>query len=977
MGESKGVSAEAGGRSSSAGARRLPRLLGAVRFACCLGLLGLVAIPAVFTGAQSQLAWSVTGLVTLVVAAVLLATTLRRPRRLPAPRVLIALALLALLLLVQLAPLPASVVGALSPRRAELAAQAEAALGRSPPTSVALTLSTKTTRDALCLLAVYAFAFLASSLVFREPRRVRLLFAALAVSGAVLAAWGGVRVLAASGFPLTSTYTNRNRFAALLAMALFAAVGWVMLSLRGGLKRERAAAAVCAGAIALGTVMTLSRMGLASVSLSLMLLALIALRGGLPGASGPDADGRTVGHGRGRRLLLLGASLTVSVMLASLLTSLDPVLARYSLLFDGGLARPTCWRMSLGIVRDFPLFGSGAGSFRYVFPLYQRAGELSGFWKYAHSDPLNTLTDLGPAGLVLVLAACFLWFRSAWRGFGAAPVSRRIVAWVGMGAVTAALFHSLADFVLRQPANALVFSVLSGAVAGSGRSLSRRRLPRPLVAALALTALVFAALLVQTARAGYWMLRAETAEPPDRRAEALENALRCDPRDGETRHAAAQAIAARGEAERAVGILGGAPPGETVDARALYLFGAASRATGDAVQADIAMRVAAEFASAYDDVTFKVGVYFLRRWIETRGLLRVEGTGPLDLSLEYLRRSCLVSRRRLGPTFDLLSSAPESAARLVEIVPPDPASRIITARYLRRAGRVPEARQVLEAVAEGAGVRERGSVMGLLADLRDETGDTEGALAARLSHVMATPVESRPAAASRHVDRLLADKRAADARLFVGALRRRHPAEPAGLYAEARYAAASGSPLVAYRGLLEYVEHSVDAEGHHRLADAALKLGRLAEAESHAGRAIELAPGSARYLLARAGIREAAGKADGAALDLRAALDVNPANARVRRRLASLHLGSGRPLQAATLWREATERSPDDASAHLELARACHAAGLDEDAAAHACRVLEIATEPDARRKAALELLWAMDLGDGQGGAGPGESVPP
>ena len=73
-------------------------------------------------------------------------------------------------------------------------------------------------------------------------------------------------------------------------------------------------------------------------------------------------------------------------------------------------ASAATWEM----IKDRPLTGAGAGSFEYVFPLYQqrdkRLGSGTMFWQQAHNDLLQFPAELGVIGCGLILAMLGWWF---------------------------------------------------------------------------------------------------------------------------------------------------------------------------------------------------------------------------------------------------------------------------------------------------------------------------------------------------------------------------------------------------------------------------------------------------------------------------------------------------------------------------------------------------------------------------------------
>jgi O-antigen ligase len=71
-----------------------------------------------------------------------------------------------------------------------------------------------------------------------------------------------------------------------------------------------------------------------------------------------------------------------------------------------GENRPHYWHVAAYDVKDHPLLGSGAGTFGDYFWRYHRPP--AGFTRLAHSLYLQTLAELGPLGLALLVAALVL-----------------------------------------------------------------------------------------------------------------------------------------------------------------------------------------------------------------------------------------------------------------------------------------------------------------------------------------------------------------------------------------------------------------------------------------------------------------------------------------------------------------------------------------------------------------------------------------
>lgn len=114
---------------------------------------------------------------------------------------------------------------------------------------------------------------------------------------------------------------------------------------------------------------------------------------------------------------------------------------------------------TLSLAFSRPLLGWGFGAYADAFPEFKHGhGEVR--TTHAESDVLEFLAESGLLGLA---AVCWLVF-GVWRGFrDRLARSRDARNGLAMGALAAAgalLVHSLVDFNLRLPANALVFASL-------------------------------------------------------------------------------------------------------------------------------------------------------------------------------------------------------------------------------------------------------------------------------------------------------------------------------------------------------------------------------------------------------------------------------------------------------------------------------------------------------------------------------------
>jgi O-antigen ligase len=112
-----------------------------------------------------------------------------------------------------------------------------------------------------------------------------------------------------------------------------------------------------------------------------------------------------------------------------------------------------------------PITGVGLGAYETAYPVYSRSdGTL--LVNYAHNDYLQVISDGG-----IIAGALALWFLILiWREVREGSKSRDpLVRGISLGfgaSIFAILIHSLFDFNLQIPANALLFLMISTMATG-------------------------------------------------------------------------------------------------------------------------------------------------------------------------------------------------------------------------------------------------------------------------------------------------------------------------------------------------------------------------------------------------------------------------------------------------------------------------------------------------------------------------------
>jgi O-antigen ligase/tetratricopeptide (TPR) repeat protein len=212
-----------------------------------------------------------------------------------------------------------------------------------------------------------------------------------------------------------------------------------------------------------------------------------------------------------------GVLLTATVALGLLAwLGAGPLRARLASLWEGQALedeRAEIWRHTLPAVGDFPLFGTGYGTFEHVEAAYRTTAANKGWtYEHAHNDYLEALIEGGPLRLLLSLASIALVYRLGWRAlrrYRGQPAAGLVLG--ALVSFTTVAVHSAVDFGLHIPAIAALATVVAAHIAFLGE---KRRAPKPAAAAqrwLALPAIAGAiAVALVLGSEGWRMAQAES-----------------------------------------------------------------------------------------------------------------------------------------------------------------------------------------------------------------------------------------------------------------------------------------------------------------------------------------------------------------------------------------------------------------------------------------------------------------------------------
>ena len=122
--------------------------------------------------------------------------------------------------------------------------------------------------------------------------------------------------------------------------------------------------------------------------------------------------------------------------------------------------RPIYWKNTIGIFADYPLFGTGLGTFPSLYPDMEKGGQLMRI-SHAHNDYLEYLSELGLIGMILLLGGILYMVINSflvWRE--RKHPEMKGLALGGIISIICIMLHSITDFNLHIPANMLLFSVV-------------------------------------------------------------------------------------------------------------------------------------------------------------------------------------------------------------------------------------------------------------------------------------------------------------------------------------------------------------------------------------------------------------------------------------------------------------------------------------------------------------------------------------
>ncbi|MFC1892056.1 O-antigen ligase family protein [Thermodesulfobacteriota bacterium] len=327
--------------------------------------------------------------------------------------------------------------------------------------STAYSMNRRISLSSILLLFNYLTIFYLTIHTFNTRRRLRGLIYLIIGIAVFLSIFGLFKKFGMNPFPwwdygdiryhplaLSSTYGNQNHLAGYMEMVLPLVLGLLLFGYNTG---KLFILAYFSLLILVALILSLSRGGWIGILLGLSFMAVMLL---------------SSSYFKRKKLLI--SAIVGAVFLALIVLASTPVVEEFRTLAEKDqtpsiYGRTKIWGGVLDMIEDYPVIGSGPGTFSTIFTRYQPPGMSARFFM-AHNDYLQFVSETG-----LILIPIIMWVIVALyrNGFKKLRNPSRLVQGTTLGAmtgITAMLVHSIVDFNLHIPANTILFTVLAAIV---------------------------------------------------------------------------------------------------------------------------------------------------------------------------------------------------------------------------------------------------------------------------------------------------------------------------------------------------------------------------------------------------------------------------------------------------------------------------------------------------------------------------------
>ena len=361
-------------------------------------------------------------------------------------RLLFAILTIILYIVIQIIPFPSLMIKVISPKTYELYSYYSIEKNIFIP----LSLYPYKTQLELVRVVVYIAFFLLVSFNINNIKKLDLSLKILCYFGFFLALFSILqkatfngkiywfRELTVGGTPF-GPFVNRNHYAGLINMLIMIGLG--IMFTRQKLER-RLLFGFLTVIMSVSLFLSLSRAGIISYFVAITSFTFLLLKNKM----------------KNKKILAISAFVVI-LCLYLIYLGIDPIIDRFYKADIDSKARFVIWADTLEAFKDFLFTGTGLGTFVYIYPLYS-SRTISFICDHTHNDYLEYLVELGLIGMSILLSILFLYIKAI---FPAEKSSKqKIYNYAFLSSILTIAVHSVFDFNLHIPSNALMFSAILG-----------------------------------------------------------------------------------------------------------------------------------------------------------------------------------------------------------------------------------------------------------------------------------------------------------------------------------------------------------------------------------------------------------------------------------------------------------------------------------------------------------------------------------
>jgi len=287
----------------------------------------------------------------------------------------------------------------------------------------------------------YFIVFFGTVNLIKKRNQFQRLLLVIIFWGLVLSFYGLIRKYHILNKGITgsfSSFGNRNHFAGYMVMIVPLTVGYALACKD---RLVKFLISFVAAVISAAIFLSLSRAGSVSLILSLLAMAFFLKREKIA---------------EGKHWIII--AIIVLSMGLILIPGVEPIKQRFFVIARGFLGRLEIAKNSLAIIKDFPVFGVGLGSFGHIFAYYQRLLSSSAYFVYLHNDHLQLVVEVGLLGSFFYFAFIYKMFASILKKLKQRQdIFAKYITLGGFCGLLGVIVHSFFEFNFHIPATGFLF----------------------------------------------------------------------------------------------------------------------------------------------------------------------------------------------------------------------------------------------------------------------------------------------------------------------------------------------------------------------------------------------------------------------------------------------------------------------------------------------------------------------------------------